>query len=195
MSEVIAEGQSPSNHHLINRIDLIHGDLVAQDDVDAIVAAIPHNLDMSGSLNRAILGAAGEQIDNFILEHIYKPRPGDVFAVPPFGLPVSHILFAVTPDWNDAIAREDRDLTRCFRGAMQVAAQMGLRRVAFAALGTGKHKFPVMRAARLGLNAILDRLDDRFVEVRIVANRDDVFAAWNERLHHHGWTGYIDPTA
>ena len=34
MSEVIAEAHGPSNHHLINRIDLIHGDLVAQDDVE-----------------------------------------------------------------------------------------------------------------------------------------------------------------
>ena len=195
MSELIAEPRDGSNHQLISRIDLIHGDLVEQDDVDAIVAGIPVNLDMGGGLNQSILAAAGAQIDDFILEHIYKPRPGDVFAVPPFNLPIQHILYAVTPLWKDSIGPEDRDLIRCYRAAMQMARQMELRRVAFAGLGAGVREFPIKRAARLGLNAILDRLDESFAEIRIVAYRDDVYTAWDGILRYNGWTGYVDPTA
>lgn len=195
MPEFIADAQRRSNNQLgnnqqIGRFNLVHGDLLSQHDVDAIVAAVPHTLDMGGSLNRAILAAAGTQIDDFIVEHIFKPRPGDVFAVPPFNLPVGHILYAVTPVWEDAIAREDRDLIRCYRGAMQLSAQMGLKRVAFSALGSGVKKFPVKRAARLGLSAMLDRMDPSITEIRIVVNRDDVFAAWDERLRETGWRGF-----
>src|SRR5688500_13655608 len=116
MIDVIAEPPSRSNRHLINRIRLIEGDLTQQNDVQAIVASIPATLDASGSLTQAIMKAAGSQIDDFIVENIYKPRPGDVFPVPPFGLKVQHIIYALTPVWHDGFDGEDRDLVRCYRG-------------------------------------------------------------------------------
>lgn len=188
MSDVIAEPFPRSNRHLINRIRLIEGDLLAQHDVDAIVGSVPSTLDVSGSLNQAIIKAAGQQIDDFIVEHIFRPRPGDVFAVPPFGLRVKHILFVVTPTWHDGIDREDRDLVRCYRGAMQLAHRMNLKKIAFPALGTGTRKYPIKRATRLGIQGIMDRLDENFKEVRLVCNRREQYDAFYEWLVHYGWT-------
>lgn len=184
MKEFIAEPHPRANRHLIGRIKPVQGDLTRQVDVDAIVAAIPVNLDVSGSLNTALIAAAGQRMDDFMLEHVFKPRPGDIVAVPAFNLPVRHILYAVTPDWRDGFNREDRDLIRCYRGAMETAKQMGLARIAFAALGTGSRKFPVRRAARLGLIGILDRLDESFEEVRIVCNKPETLKAFREWIDH-----------
>lgn len=189
MSDVIAEPSPRSNRDLINKIRLIEGDLTKQADVDAIVGLIPADLDMSGTLNQAIIRATGQQLDDFIVENILKPRPGDVFAAPPFGLPNRHILYAVTPQWDDGLEREDRDLVRCYRGIMQLAYKMNIRSLAFPALGMGERKYPVKRAARLGLQGILERMHPDFNEVRIVCNRRESYDAFHDWLVHYGWGG------
>lgn len=193
MSDVIADPYPRSNRHLISRIRLIEGDLTAQQDVDAIVGSVPVTLDTSRSLNRAIADAAGPKLDEFILEHLYRPRAGDVFPVPSFNLGVPHILYVVTPEWRAGIEHEDRDLVRCYRGAMQMARHMNLKKIAFPALGTGAHKYPVKRAARLGIQGIMDRLDDSFEEIRIVCNRAETYGAFHDWLVHYGWEGNAPP--
>lgn len=186
MSDVIAEPSPRSNRDLINKIRLIEGDLTAQSDVDVIVGSISTALKVDGSLNQSLIRAAGQQFDDFIVENIYKPRPGDVFEVPPYNIPVPHVFFAVTPDWKDSLDFEDRDLIRCYRGAMQMAEKMKLTRIAFPALGTGRKKYPLRRAARLGINGIMDRMTTHFEEVRIVCNRREQYDAFAEWLTHYG---------
>lgn len=193
MTDVIAEPQRRSNAHLINRIRLIEGDLTRQTDVDAIVVAIPESLDVSGSLNQALISAAGQQVDQYILENIFRPRAGDVFVLPGYNLPVKNIILAVVPKWKDALEREDRDLSRCYRGTMHMAVKMNIRKIAFPALGTGRKSFPVRRAARLAIHGILDRMTDSVEEVRIVCNRPDQYEAFHEWLVHFGWVGPAIP--
>ncbi len=160
--------------------------MTKQHDMDVLVGSISTALKVNGTLNQSLIAAAGTQIDDFILEHIYKPRAGDVFAVPPFNIPVKHIFFAVTPDWKDGLAQEDRDLIRCYRGAIQLATEMGMRKIAFPALGTGKKRYPVRRAARLGIQGIMDRMTDQLDEVRIVCNRREQYEAFAQWLDHYG---------
>lgn len=187
MSEVIAEPHPRSNGHLISKIRLVQGNIVEQKDVDAIIGSISADLDIKGGLNRAIVAAAGEEMDKFILEHVFKPRPGDVVAVPSFKMGVNHILFTVTPDWKGGEDYEDRDLVRCYRGAMQLSYRMNLRKIAFPALGTGSKKYPVKRAARLAIQGIMDRMTESFHEVRIVCNRQETYDAFHEWLLFYGW--------
>lgn len=184
---MIAEPPRRSNHHLINRIRLIEGDIVRQTDVDAIAGSIGPDLKGTGSLNRAILRAAGKEVDNFILENIFKPRSGDVFAIPPFALPVKHILYAVMPVWKDSLGTEDRDLLRCYRGVVEMARRMRLRRIAIPALGSGEERFPVRRVARIGVQGILDRMGPGIEEVRIVCNRRETYLAFGAALKRQGW--------
>jgi O-acetyl-ADP-ribose deacetylase (regulator of RNase III) len=186
MSEVIADPYPRSNRHLISKIRLVEGDLTKQRDVQAIVTMVPVSMDVGGSLNSAVMAAAGVGLDDFILEHIYKPRPGDVFIVPPFNLPVDHLIVAISPDWKTGIAREDRNLIRCYRGAMEQAALAGLTRIAFPALGTGHRKYPIRRAARLAIQGIMDRIDESFDEIRIVCNRAETAEAFSHWLKYYG---------
>jgi O-acetyl-ADP-ribose deacetylase (regulator of RNase III) len=189
MSDVIAEPWHRSNRHLINRITLIQGDLLAQNDVDVIVGSIPPSLKAGGSLNQAIIAAAGEKIDEFIVENIFRPRSGDVFPVPPFNLSVKHIFYAVLPVWKDGIGTEDRDMIRCYRGVLELAHRMRLKRIAVPAIGTGGGKYPIKRATRYGVQGILDRMTTEIEEVRIVCNRAETYNAFREWLVFYGWTG------
>ena len=172
---------------------LIEGDLTVQEGVDAIVTTIPANLNAEGSLNSAIFKAAGAEMDAFLLEHVIKPHPGQVFAVPSFGLSAPHILFAITPEWRSDL--EDRDLLRCYRGAVQTAREMGLKKIAFPALGTGTRHYPVKRATRLGIQGIMDRMEEGIEEVRLVCNRAETREAFRGWLVHYGWTAFKPPSS
>lgn len=162
------------------------GDLTGQDDVDVLVAAMPSDFDFSGSMNRALIEKAGEKLDEFILENIYKPRLGDAFALPGFALPAQHVIFVVVPPWRSGFERENRDLLRCYRHALGLARQMGLKKIAFPALGTGRNGYPVRRAARLAFQGIMDRIGDDIEEVRIVCNKDEVFEVFKDRMQKEG---------
>ena len=180
MTIVITDPNRRSNPYL-NRITLVQGDITRQ-KMDAIVTFIPQNLEYRGEINAAILAGAGERLDEFVLENIYKPRPGDIYAVPGFDLPCGHIFFCVVPPWRDDIDRPDRYLLNACRRAMETAHEMGLKTIAFPPLGSGWRGFPKPRAARLMLQGISERLDEGFEEVRIVARTERTLDVFRERL-------------
>jgi O-acetyl-ADP-ribose deacetylase (regulator of RNase III) len=169
-------------YDFISRIKIVKGDLTAQTGVDAIVSSIYPDMTLGGSLNRAVMAAAGADLDNFILENIFKPRTGDAFAVPGFNLPVPHILFMVKPRWRDGFFEEDKLLQRGYRRVVELAHTMGLRAIAIPALGSGVKQFPAARVARLALQGIADRQLNDLEEIRIVCNRDETFESFQDQL-------------
>lgn len=112
---------------------------------------------------------------------------GDVYALPGFGLPARHIIYAVRPNWRDDWDREEKDLILCCRKAIVLAKCMLLSRIAFPPLAAGKEGFPPDRAARYLIAGILDRLDDRLKEIRIVVPNADLYRVYLERLVALGW--------
>ena len=180
MTIVITDPNRRSNPYL-NRITLVQGDITRQ-EIDAIVTFIPQTLEYRGQINAAILAGAGARLDEFVLENIYRPCAGDLYAVPGFDLPCGHIFFCVVPAWRDDIDRPDRYLVKACRRAMETAHEMGLKTIAFPPLGSGRRGFPKPRAARLILQGISERLDEDFEEVRIVTRTEKTLEIFRERL-------------
>lgn len=71
-------------------IDLLEGPLELA-RADAIVTGLPSTLEWRGSLNQALLRAAGARLDEFVLENVYQPKVGEVFMLPGFDLSLIHI--------------------------------------------------------------------------------------------------------
>jgi O-acetyl-ADP-ribose deacetylase len=180
MNGVIPEGGRPSNPYL-KRITVVQGD-IAEQAVDAIVTIIPLTLEYRGAVNARILEKAGERLDDFVLENIVRPRPGDIYAVPGFSLPCKHIFFAVVPLWKDEFTRYDRDLVNAARQAVELARGMSLRTIAFPPIGSGKRGFPKARAARLMVEGISSRLNADIDEVRIVCQTKATMKHFKDRL-------------
>lgn len=180
MEIVITDLLKRSNPYL-NRITVVKGDIIRQ-EVGAIITLLPASLEYRGSLNKAILEGAGTDLDHFVLENIYRPKPGDVYAVPGFNLPCQNIFFCVVPVWRDDMDHHNRYLLTASRRAMEMAAEMQLTTVAFPPIGSGRHGFPKRRASRLILQGISERLDERFEEVRIVARTAQTCTIFEERL-------------
>ncbi len=158
-------------------------------NTDAIVTLIPQNLEYRGSINEALLEASGEQLDEFVLDNIFKPRPGDIYAVPSFNLRSAHIFFNVVPVWRTEFDLQDKFLLNAARKSLELATQMGLSSISIPPMGAGRKAFPKPRAARQIVQGIIDRLNDDIEEVRIICNTEDMLDIFRERLILMGWGG------
>lgn len=180
MSIVIPEGRGASNPYL-NRVQIVQGDITDQ-EVDAIVALLPQTMEYRGSLNESIRDKAGAELDVFMKGHVVNPRPGDVYAIPGFGLPAKHIFFAIVPLWKNDFDRHDRQLLNAVRKSMEQTRAMGLKTIAMPSLGAGKSGFPIKRAARLILQGVSDRLDGYIGGVNIVCRDPKTKRVFEDRL-------------
>ena len=132
-------------------IELVLGDITEQ-DVDAIVNAANPTLLGGGGVDGAIHAAGGATI----LEEcrlLGGCEPGDVKATTGGGLPARHVLHAVGPIWRGGGDHEAELLASCHRRAVELAAELGCRSLAFPAISTGAYSYPVELAAPVAIAA------------------------------------------
>ncbi len=168
-------------------LSVVEGD-ITQQDVNAIITVIPQNLDFKGRLNQSIAEACGADLDEFILEHIHKPRVGDAYALPGFDLPARHILVGVMPHYRTGFDMNDSHLSGVVRSLMDLARSMLLNSVAFPALASGRGGFPKVKAARLVSQGIVDRMHENFDDVRIVCPDAERVEIFERKLEVLGWS-------
>ncbi|MCB1592544.1 MAG: macro domain-containing protein [Alphaproteobacteria bacterium] len=184
--DIVISNSGHARKPFLNKIRLVEGNIVDQ-EVDAVATVLPKNLEHIGSLNTALFNAAGSRLDEFILEHIYKPKVGDVYAVPGYNLKAGHVLIGIMPYFRTDFDKSDRHLTQCTRKIMELARTMGLRSIAFPPIAAGKKGYPKAKAARLIVQGIIDRLDPSFNEVRIVCPDRKTCMDFQHKLATVGW--------
>lgn len=141
---------------LDGRLELTQGDLTRL-DVDAIVNAANATLLGGGGVDGAIHRAAGPEL---LAEcrTLGGARPGEVKRTRGHRLPARWVLHAVGPIWQGGGAGERELLAACYRNALQLAADHGLRTVAFPAISTGAYRYPAAAAARVAVAEVRDAL-------------------------------------
>ena len=76
-----------------------------------------------------------------------------------YNLPAKHVLHTVGPIIEGAVTAEDRALlASCYRACLDLAAEKGLRSVAFCCISTGVFRFPKEEAARIAVGTVRDWL-------------------------------------
>ena len=166
----------------MGRIELVLGDITDQ-RVDAIVNAANPSLLGGGGVDGAIHRAGGPSI----LEECRRLggcEPGDAKATGAGDLPARYVIHGVGPIWRGGHEGEAELLASVHRRAIELAAELGCRTVAFPAISTGAYGYPLGLAAPVAIGAARDALDEHpeVEEARFVFRDEATLAAYRDAL-------------
>lgn len=163
-------------------IEVVRGDITAE-RVDAIVNAANAPLAGGGGVDGAIHAAGGPEIMRECRE-LGGCAAGDAKATTAGRLPARFVVHAVGPVWRGGEAGEPDLLASCHRRAIEVAAELGCRSIAFPAISCGAYGYPPELAARVAVRAAAEALaDHREVELcRFVLFGDETYRAFAAAL-------------
>ncbi len=171
----------------LERITVVRGDVCAQ-EVGAVATLIHQNMDFKGAINKVLAEQCGYDLDAFILSNIHKPKVGEVYALPGCDLPVRHILLGFLPHYRTEFDMNDSHLSGVVRNMMDLARCMLLSHVAFGTFGKDVSGFPDVKAARLVVQGITDRMQEGVEEVRIVCDSPEIEDVFRDKLEVIGWS-------
>lgn len=146
-------------------IELVQGDITTQ-DTDGIVNAANTSLLGGGGVDGAIHRAGGPEI----LEECRKLGgcpTGDAKITRGGKLKAKYVIHAVGPVYKDGKHGEPELLASAYRRSLEVAAQHGIRSLAFPSISTGAYRYPIQAAARVALRTAVDNLP-RFPDIELV---------------------------
>lgn len=165
----------------MNKLSVVLGDITTL-RVDAIVNAANEWLLGGGGVDGAIHRAAGPELLEACrripeLRTGVRCPTGEARITPAFRLPARFVIHTVGPIWRGGNGGEDQLLASCYRNALALASETGIRTIAFPAISCGAFGYPAERAADVGVREIRAALDGG-LELRSV-----VLVAFEAEIH------------
>lgn len=136
------------------KIECLQGNIVKQDDIQAIVNAANAQLRIGGGVAGAIHKAAGPG-----LEEECRPlapiEPGQAVITGAHELPNDFVIHCLGPVYGQD-EPSDKLLADCYRNALRLAEDQGIDSIAFPALSTGAFGYPVEEAADIAMRTVVN---------------------------------------
>ena len=178
-----------------DQIYLWQGDITTL-EVDAIVNAannqmlgcfIPHH----ACIDNAIHTQAGLQLrlacQHLMAEQGHPEPTGQAKLTKGYNLPASYVIHTIGPIIEGQVSQADQDLlVSSYQSCLELAAEKGLKSLAFCCISTGEFHFPNQLAAELALETVRKFLKNH-PQIKLVFNvfKDQDLAIYQDLLGLH----------
>lgn len=145
-------------------ITAILGDITKTECAQAIVNAANTSLLGGGGVDGAIHRAAGPEL----LQECRKLngcKTGEAKITGAYKLCCEYVIHTVGPVWNGGKNSEEEKLASCYRNSMKLAAENGIKTIAFPSISTGIYSFPIDKAAKIAVSTVKQFLDENPEEI------------------------------
>ena len=153
---------------LDSRLVLWRGDITTL-KIDAIVNAANSALrgcfvPCHSCVDNIIHSVSGIQLrlacDRIMNEQGHDEPTGKAKITPAYNLPSEYVIHTVGPIVSGPLTDQHcRQLADCYRSCLELAADNGLKSIAFCCISTGEFHFPQKKAAEIGVRTVTDYLN------------------------------------
>ncbi len=136
-------------------IECRQGDIVNQEDCEAVVNAANAQLEPGGGVAGAIHRAAGPELAKEA--RVFAPiHPGEAVITSGQKLPNKYVIHCLGPVYGRD-KPENEILGNCYRNALKLAEEKGIKSIAFPAISTGIFGYPIEEAAKVAFSTIIEK--------------------------------------
>ncbi|NJD76346.1 MAG: O-acetyl-ADP-ribose deacetylase [Candidatus Methanoperedens sp.] len=170
------------------KIVLLSGDITEQ-ETEAIVNAANPTLMGGGGVDGAIHSKGGPEIlgECKLIRQTLWPggiATGEAVATTGGRLKAKKVIHTVGPVWGGGDKGEDRLLSNAYKNSLALAVEMGIKTISFPSISTGAYGYPVEKASRIALRAVMDFLgnNEGIREVRFVLHSSHDLRTYEKTL-------------